>query len=472
MASDSMRRSCYKCPKGFGNISCAGCQRWMCKQHFNEHQNELSSEMDGLCQEFDRFHDDVSKEDQSKSMFFSQIDRWERKSIEKIRQTAKQIRDEVQQYLDDRRNRLKLSLNQISDALRAGRAADDFTEIELKNWTDELEKLRKNFVEPAKIRILNENRDASQSIRLIKLKKSFERNFSLNFNEKTCWTKFGVTIAGNNSLGNALNQLNSPYAVTIDTDDENLFIADYENDRIVLWGKSSTCGEILVGKCRNDQLNGPAALLIDDETGDLIVSELRSRRITRWTLSNVNRCEILVSNIRCYGLAMDDEKNLYVSDCEKHEVRRYRKGETKGVVVAGGHGLGNRFDQLNCPRNIFVDRQRSIFISDSNNHRVVRWIQNVNEEKLVVSGEIFADVANPRGLFVDENGSLFVVDQLAHRILRFMKNSTESTTIIGGNGQGTRQMNLSHPMDFCFDHQGQIYVADFHNHRIQRFSID
>ena len=46
---------------------------------------------------------------------------------------------------------------------------------------------------------------------------------------------------------------------------------------------------------------------------------------------------------------MDDEGALYVTDTEKHEVRRYRQGETSGTVVAGGNGRGDGLHQLNGP---------------------------------------------------------------------------------------------------------------------------
>ena len=50
---------------------------------------------------------------------------------------------------------------------------------------------------------------------------------------------------------------------------------------------------------------------------------------------------------------------------EKHEVRRYRRGESQGTVVAGGNGDGNRLDQLSDPQYVFVDRDHSVYVSES-----------------------------------------------------------------------------------------------------------
>ncbi len=72
---------------------------------------------------------------------------------------------------------------------------------------------------------------------------------------------------------------------------------------------------------------------------------------------------------------MDDQRSLYACDCDKHEVRRYRVGETDGTVVAGGNGQGDRLNQLNNPYNVFVDRDHSIYVSDNKNHSAMKWVK-------------------------------------------------------------------------------------------------
>ncbi|CAF1315403.1 unnamed protein product, partial [Rotaria magnacalcarata] len=70
---------------------------------------------------------------------------------------------------------------------------------------------------------------------------------------------------------------------------------------------------------------------------------------------------------------MDEQRYLYVSNYEKHEVRRYQLGENIGTLVAGGNGRGNGLNQLNCPTYLFVDRQQNVYVSDYWNHRVMKW---------------------------------------------------------------------------------------------------
>ena len=49
------------------------------------------------------------------------------------------------------------------------------------------------------------------------------------------WSQNGVTVAGGNGLGNAINRLYYPNGLDIDDDNEIIVIADTWNHRIVEW---------------------------------------------------------------------------------------------------------------------------------------------------------------------------------------------------------------------------------------------
>ncbi|CAF1557047.1 unnamed protein product, partial [Rotaria magnacalcarata] len=85
--------------------------------------------------------------------------------------------------------------------------------------------------------------------------------------------------------------------------------------------------------------------------------------------------EILLDNIVCLGLAMDEQRCLYVSDHVKGEVRRYKFGDNSGTLVAGGNGQGGGLNQLNYPTFLFVDRQHNVYVSDFYNNRVMKWVE-------------------------------------------------------------------------------------------------
>ncbi|CAF4263473.1 unnamed protein product, partial [Rotaria sordida] len=154
---------------------------------------------------------------------------------------------------------------------------------------------------------------------------------------------------------------------------------------------------------RLDQLNRPTDVLIDKDTDSLIICDGSNQRVVQWSRrSGTTQGEILIDNIACAGLAMDDQRYLYISDYKKHEVRRYQIGDKNETLVAGGNGKGDDLNQLNFPTYIFVDQQQAVYVSDSNNHRIMKWNKGAKEGIVVVGGQgegnALTQLANPQGL--------------------------------------------------------------------------
>ena len=288
-------------------------------------------------------------------------------------------------------------------------------------------------------------------------------------------------MAGGHRQGDGFNQLSLPFALCID-DDGTLFIADTHNHRIVRWN-TKQC-EIVAGRKgkgnRPDQLNAPVAVLIDPINQKLIIGEEGNRRIMRWSLGQQRDGdwdgEIMISNIISLGLAMDDEGSLYASDIEKNEVYRYgRDDREQRVIVAGGYGKGGALNQLNDPRHIFVDGNRSIYVSDAGNHRVVRWLRGAREGVVVAGGHgqgnSLRQLHRPSGIFVDQMDSVYVADQGNHRVVRWRNGATEGEVLLGGNSRGSQNNQLYHPASISLDGRGNMYVVDRENHRVQCFEL-
>ncbi|CAF2048688.1 unnamed protein product, partial [Rotaria magnacalcarata] len=218
-------------------------------------------------------------------------------------------------------------------------------------------------------------------------------------------TTNGQVVAGGNGQGNGLNQLNRPTDVLIDKEKDSLIICDCGNDRVVRWSR------------RNGTTQG----------------------------------EVLIDNINCYGLAMDEQRYLYVSDTRKHEVRRYQLGENIGTLVAGGNGRGNGLNQLNMPEYLFVDRDHSVYVLDCCNHRVMKWVEGAKEGIVVAGGQGEGDALTqlyyPLRLFVDTLGTLYVADSLNHRVMRWTQGDNKQGTVIaGGNGAGAGANQFNSPV--------------------------
>ncbi|CAF3126224.1 unnamed protein product [Rotaria socialis] len=296
------------------------------------------------------------------------------------------------------------------------------------------------------------------------------------------WAQNGVTIAGGHGSGDATDQLNEPHGLFVD-DDQTVVIVEWANHRIVQWKNSDTTnGQVVAGG--NDQGNGlhqlnhPTDVLIDKEADSLIICDYGNRRVVRWSrLSSTTKGEMLIDNIQCYGVAMDEQRYLYVSDAGKHEVRRYQLGEKKSTLVAGGNGQGDGLKQLSVPTYLFVDRQQNVYVSDNSNHRVMKWNKGAKEGIVVAGGQgegnALTQLYHPNGLFVDTLGTLYVSEFGNGRAMRWTQgDKKQGTVIVGGNGSGAGANQFNYSYGLSFDRQGNLYVVDMGNHRVQRFSIE
>ncbi|CAF1278713.1 unnamed protein product [Adineta steineri] len=127
-----------------------------------------------------------------------------------------------------------------------------------------------------------------------------------------------------------------------------------------------------------------------------------NKRVIRYFDRNQTKQQIIISNIDCGGLTIDKSGFLYVSDYHKNEVRRWKRGDKKGELVAGGNSQGNSLKQLNCPHGVIVDHLSQIYVADCRNDRIMRWCEGHKEGEIVVGGNAKGNQANqlnsPTGL--------------------------------------------------------------------------
>ncbi|CAF5151327.1 unnamed protein product, partial [Rotaria sp. Silwood1] len=252
------------------------------------------------------------------------------------------------------------------------------------------------------------------------------------------------------------------------------------NHRIVEWKWGATSGQVVAGGNGQGsgahQLNEPRDVIVDKDKDCLIISDYSNRRVVRWPRRNGTSGETIISSIYCVGLTTDENGSLYVVDYGNDEVRRYRRGESQGTVVAGGNGSGNRLDQLSFPHYVFVDRDHSVYVSDWNNHRVMKWVEGAKQGIIVAGdqgeGNGLTQLSYPQGVVVDQLGTVYVADGWNHRIMRWANGAKQGIVIVDGNGRGGQSNQLNRPTGLSFDRHSNLYVVDYGNHRTQKFNIE
>ncbi|CAF0792394.1 unnamed protein product [Adineta steineri] len=237
------------------------------------------------------------------------------------------------------------------------------------------------------------------------------------------WKQNAITVAGGNGRGQQLNQKHNA-----------------KEGQVIAGGNGQ-------GK-RIDQLSSPMAMILDQQNHSIIITDQGNWRVIQWSSQ---KQQILIDNIFCYNLAMDKYGFLYVSNWNVGEVRRWKMGEYKneGIVVAGGNGKGNQLNQLNHPTFIFVDKDQSVYVTDYNNGRVMKWKKDAKEGIVVAGGNGGGGNLNqllyPHGVIVDHLGQVYVVDKGNNRVMRWCEGKEEGEIVVGGNGQGGEPDQLSDP---------------------------
>lgn len=499
---------CSICDKTAAKCSCAGCKSYFCVKHFNEHRQQLSMIFDAdvaqvqeeLITQIKQINDPIIPS----TKLLSQIDQWEKEVIENVRKTAEEIRYQLKELINKDRHQLVSQYENLTEEIKTLKEDDDFAEDDIQRLRMTISQIRSSLEQltsSTKTKyIILENTDIDwnnfirieEKSKLCKLTSKLISTFmnlkfclllaslhSVNINANAKWIPNGLTVAGGNGVGNAINQLAKPTSLYIDYD-QSVYITDTDNHRIVKWKNGAVKGEMVAGGnkegYRNDQLYSPTDLIIDYEQDSLIICDYNNLRVIRWPHRNGRQGEVILSGIRCVGLTIDNNGSLYIADNKKHEVIRYRTGERSGTVVAGGNGSGNQLDQLQCPRWLFIDQDHSLYVSDHENHRVMKWIEGAKEGIIVAGGNghgnALTQLSHPCGIVVDHSGTIYIADSWNNRIMCWKKEATEGSVIIGGNGRGDQSNQLNQPTDLSFDQQGNLYVIDQGNHRVQKFKID
>ncbi|CAF0937096.1 unnamed protein product [Adineta steineri] len=460
------KTQCFTCNKEKITYSCKGCSKEFCFMDLAEHHKRLNEELHHIIDDYNAFKERINEQKQNPQnhALINQIDQWEIDSIEIIQQKAKECREIVIKLSQTCINDIEKKFNDLTEQIQQLQKENDFNEINFNYLTNQLIEITEELNNPSNISIQRESQSFMKEISIVLSKKS-------KFNK---WKQNGITVAGGNGEGKELNQVNRPTGILIDKK-KNIFIADSYNHRIVEWKYNSKKGKIVAGGNgeghRINQLNYPTDVIIDQQNHSIIIADYNNRRVIQWLNQNQ---QILIDNIDCYGLAMDKNGFLYISDYQMDEVRRWKIGEynNEGILVAGGNGEGQK---LNHPTFMFVDEDQSIYVSDGNNNRVVKWKKGAKQGTVVAGGNgqgrNLNQLSYPRGVIVDHLGHIYVADSQNHRIMRCCEGKEEGEIVVGGNGKGNESNQLNNPYGLSFDNEGNLYVVDGWNHRIQKFDI-
>lgn len=190
------------------------------------------------------------------------------------------------------------------------------------------------------------------------------------------------------------------------------------------------------------------------------------------------------------GLAADSAGNVYLSDAARHRVYRITPAgvarSIAGTGVSGFSGDGGPAEsaQLNSPYGVAVDLQGNVYIADLGNARVrrisldgtIRTVAGGGRSAVTASAQATDTVLKaPRNVAVDPAGTMYISDFQDHRVLRVA--SDGRLAVLAGTGAPGPALDttplaatLNFPAGLTVDSTGALYLADSANHAIRRFT--
>jgi sugar lactone lactonase YvrE len=168
-----------------------------------------------------------------------------------------------------------------------------------------------------------------------------------------------------------------------------------------------------------------------------------------------------------YGLGVDSKNRLYVADSKVHAVFIFNT-ETKDLELIK-NGVHARFGLIT---GLALDDADHLFLSDSEMRRVM-----VFDPQHKVESSISEGMASPAGLAIDnENRFLYVADPELDQVLVYDADPPyKLLRKIGTGGKAhtlTSAGDFAKPTNVAIDKEGNLYVSDTFNDRVEIFDAD
>ncbi len=185
------------------------------------------------------------------------------------------------------------------------------------------------------------------------------------------------------------------------------------------------------------------------------------------------------------GIALDKDTNVYVTDEWLNRITKYdRDGEY--ITHWGTKGSGD--GDVDRPSGIAIGKDETLYVVDSRNNRVQKFgLDGKFLGKFGSAGSADGQFNLPWGMCLDSDDNIFVADWRNDRVQSFTSDgkwlASFGTPGTGGDCYNARVKGgityspaqvgqFNRPTGVCVDQDGDIYIADWLNNRVQVLTPD
>lgn len=172
------------------------------------------------------------------------------------------------------------------------------------------------------------------------------------------------------------------------------------------------------------------------------------------------------------NMAFAPDGSIYVADTNNHRIQKF---DAAHKFVSEWGSMGTAPGQFNEPWAVAVGQDGSVYVADTWNHRIQKFDANGT---FIKAWGTFGDVGEkfdtnldqlygPRDIAISKDGNLWVTDTGNERVIEFSPDG-DALTSFGGTGGDVGK--FLEPVGIAIDKDGNFFIADTWNRRIQVFN--
>jgi len=259
---------------------------------------------------------------------------------------------------------------------------------------------------------------------------------------------------------------NYPQYAALD-DSGNIYVTDLGNARVQkfdndgeflhAWGSKGT-GKSEFQEPAGIAVGGGHVYVVDHEQNVIKKFNTNGNFVSSWGGTGTEPGKLNLPN----GIAVSKDNFVFVVDTGNSRVQKFDStGKFMSIIGFSGTSDGGFL----TPLGIALDSDGNVFVADAGNKKILKF--NSNGAFLTsYSSSVGGLAISPDGIDIDSGSNLILADSINNRIVVLDKDG-KSVTVFGKTGIGNSQFKM--PKDVVVDSDGDLFVVDSSNHRIQKF---
>ena len=147
------------------------------------------------------------------------------------------------------------------------------------------------------------------------------------------------------------------------------------------------------------------------------------------------------------------------------------------ILAGSTSSPSSAMNRLNSPFQVAFDGYGRLFVVDYANHRIQMFAPGSSSTTNAVTvagfnsvgGPGLSELDNPAAMCVDTNGTMYILDTDNYRVMKWLRGEPLGFPVAGNRGSGTTLDKIGVSYALFLDDQSDLYISEYGNHRVTRW---